>query len=574
VILSPLQLHLRFRVAILGVGLGAGLSVVAHGAQSSGGAGNGTGRAAQGFLDPSRATSAPELGPATPDSLPVFIVPYQPPPSAATERLEFEREQTIEDWTDQDHEPQPIYFPPAPPVLGAPLSGLGLYSDDVMRELAPFVCEPFYAPLSTRLSEEDLGRRLRTKLEAYRDEKAALLAELRTQLEALRMAAADERRHALAELADRQDPALAALEEAADELRREFYRTRFLGGGGDWNQFRAWRLSPDDRARDKVELRRRELRVLRAAIYYQEGMSAAQRRLLREVVMDQAAMLHAPGAGLGLPPDDSSRVIFFSPEMARLPLPAQLPADLEAMIVDYTARKDALKEELRDRLVRFDADRNATRRARAVEDLAGEQTVRLADLDELADRIREHLSPLLQAQDPGAPPALPGALEGRVAAYLRDKNELQRVAQERLAIALTAFDDAEQNSKAARKPERRAALVRSTVDAFHADHADQIAALNAEAEAIRGELVRHAATKSGANADKSVDALLRDFAEAFKRQQLAACYAEYRTAVLEPGLSPAQRRLLFDAAIVDLKLPGAVRDRQVSANETLSSLRP
>jgi hypothetical protein len=290
---------------------------------------------------------------------------------------------------------------------------------------------------------------------------------------------------------------------------------------------------------------------------------------LRELAMEQAAALHAPGAGLGLAPDEPVRVTFFSPDTARLPVPLDLPSDLEALLADYTARKDALKQELRDRLVRLDADRNATRRARSLQDLAGEQTVRLADLDVLADRIREQLAPLMQP--PAVPPVLPGALEGRVAAYLRNKSDLQRIAQERLAVALAAFDEKEKDERTAHRPGRRAAVVRAAVDAFHAEQAATITALNAEAEAIRGELARHAARSgSAAHANKSMDALLREFADAFKRQQLAALYAEYRTALLEPGLSPAQRRLLFDGAIADLRLPGAIRDQQVPADETLS----
>jgi hypothetical protein len=541
------------------------------GAQSSSSNSNtGGSRAAQRFVEPGDASA--ESTPASPaDSLPVFVVPYEPPvPATWTDQMRFEHERQVEDWMEQPAEPQAIYFPPAPPVLGAPLPGVGLYSDEIVRALAPFVGEPFYAPLSTRLAEEDLGRRTRARLGSYQNEKAALLAELRARLESVRTESPEVRFVAMAELAEQQESALAALENTADELRREFFRTRFLGGGGDWNQFRAWRLNPADHARDKAGLRWREMRVLRAAIYYQEGLSAAQRRLLRELVMDQAAILHAPGAGLGLPPGESERVIFFSPDTARLALPAGLPAELEALIVDYTARKDALKQELRDRLVRFDADRNATRRVRALHDLAGEQTVRLADLEDLAERIRERLGPLLQAQAPTAPPTLPGALEDRVAAYLREKSELQRIAQERLAVALAGFDEEEKNARTAHKPERRAAAVRAAVDTFHADHAAAIAALNAEAEAIRGELVRNAAVRPGANASKSVDALLREFAEAFKRQQSTTLYAEYRTALLEPGLSPAQRRLLFDGAIADLKLPGAIRDQQVSAEETLS----
>jgi hypothetical protein len=573
----PLVIQLRryVRVVCLGAGANALLTGALMAAQAT--PDFTTGRAAQSFTEPSPADTG---GTVPTESLPPLVVPYERPANPWADRLGYEREHLVHEWTDHPVDLQPIYFPPAPPVLGAPVPAVGLFVDETVRGLAPYVAEPFYAPLSTRLVEGDLGRRVRARLETYQGHKAALLAELRAQLQALRLESVTVRRQKLAELAAIQEPELAALEETADELRREFFRTRFFGGGGDWNQFRAWRLDPADPLRNHPELRMRELRMLRAAIYYQEGLSAGQRRLLRELVIDQAADLRVPGAGFGPPKGDTARVIFFSPDVARVALPPEMPEELEALIIDYTARKNALKQELRDRLVRLDADRNATRRTRSLEDLAGEQTVRLADLEKLADRIREQLAPLVQAQIPVAPLTLPGALEGRVAAYLRDKSELQRVAQEQLAVALAAFDLEEKNSKAPSQPERRAAAVRATVDAFHTFHADTIAALNAEAEAIRGELVRHAATPSVAaappgagaslGAGKSVDALLRDFADAFKRQQLAALYAEYHAALFEPGLSLAQRRLLFDGAVADLKLPGAIRDQQVSANEVLS----
>ena len=54
---------------------------------------------------------------------------------------------------------------------------------------------------------------------------------------------------------------------------------------------------------------------------------------------------------------------------------------------------------------------------------------------------------------------------------------------------------------------------------------------------------------------KSIDDLLRDFEEARQEQETWAKYRDYRDAVLAPGLSPAQRRLLFDAAVEQLALP-------------------
>jgi len=391
---------------------------------------------------------------------------------------------------------------------------------------------------------------------------------LRSRLAALRGSDTAARRQALAALAAEQEVALAALERTADELRREFFRARFLGGGGDWSRYRAWHLEPADLDAPRPEVRTRELRVLRAAVFYQEGLSSAQRRLVRELVMEQAAFLHVPGAGVDLPPGEAARVIFFSPDTARLPLPENLPVGLRERIDRYEREKTDLKRELRTRLVVLDADRNASRRVRALQDLAAEQNARLIGLEQMADDIREELARAGIALAPPEPPALPGALEGRVAAYLREKGELQKVAQDRLSQALAEFDRVEPDQKAAQRPTRRAAVVRSTVDAFHADHAAQIGALNAEADAIRGALAQHAAATPASSPRKSIDALITEFAEAFKRQQLASLYAEYRTAMLEPGLSPAQRRLLFDGAIADLKLPGALRSAQVTPDET------
>lgn len=563
---KPVPLAVCFRhAAICGI-VGAVLAPIGYGAETA----PATGSTARGFVEPG--PPQPDRAPLTntsTDWVPPYVVPYITPSPNLSELLKWEEDRMVREWTEQSIEPQTIYFPPAPPVLGAPLPSLGLFGDDVVRSLAPYVADPFYAPLSTRVAEEDLGRRARAHLEAYQAEKVALLTALREQLAAVRAKDPATRQRMLEDFAELQTPAIEELEATADALRRDFFRTRFLGGGGDWNQFRAWHLTPSETESHTPEWRVRELRVLRAAVYYQEGLSPAQRRLLREVVMDQAAAARVSGGGLGLPPGDPARVVFFSPETARLPLPAGLPDDVREMFAAYTAAKDGLKRELRERLVALDAERNTTRRVRSLQDLAAEQTARLAALEELADAIRVRLVQQPGMLAPPAPPALPGALEQRVALYLRDKNELQRVAQEKLAAALAEFDRNESARSTERRPTRRATVVRAAIDAFHADSAVRIAALNAEAETIRGLLVRHTANREEAAAGKSIDVLLREFADAFKQQQLASLYADYRAAVLEPGLSPPQRRLLLAGAVADLKLPGAIRDRQVTPDETL-----
>ena len=80
-------------------------------------------------------------------------------------------------------------------------------------------------------------------------------------------------------------------------------------------------------------------------------------------------------------------------------------------------------------------------------------------------------------------------------------------------------------------------------------------------EGIRRDLADYARTHpdqaTGLPADP--DALLRQFNEAAERFQSIgrqeAIYGNYRIAMLEPGLSPEQRRLLFNAALVGLAQP-------------------
>ena len=141
-----------------------------------------------------------------------------------------ERERLMREWAEQAMEPQPIYFPPAPPVLEAPLPGVGLYSDEVVRALAPYVAEPFYAPLSTRLAEEDLGRRARARLDAYQREKTAALAHLRAVLERARSQSGDVRRETLAAWGVEQAATLAA-SFAAQPHRWAEFRTRLHANG-------------------------------------------------------------------------------------------------------------------------------------------------------------------------------------------------------------------------------------------------------------------------------------------------------------------------------------------------------
>ena len=72
---------------------------------------------------------------------------------------------------------------------------------------------------------------------------------------------------------------------------------------------------------------------------------------------------------------------------------------------------------------------------------------------------------------------------------------------------------------------------------------------------IGGEL--DTLNRKQAGPEKDIDQLLQEFLQALPRQQTAELYRAYETAVFEAGLSAAQRRLLFCAALA--KLPAASR---------------
>ena len=69
--------------------------------------------------------------------------------------------------------------------------------------------------------------------------------------------------------------------------------------------------------------------------------------------------------------------------------------------------------------------------------------------------------------------------------------------------------------------------------------------------AIRGEVAQALGSPTEATVDNALYAAMR----AIHLKQTEASYDEYRIAVFEPGLSPEQRRLLFDGVIEKLDLP-------------------
>lgn len=410
--------------------------------------------------------------------------------------------------------------------------------------MAAFVNEPFYPVLSIRLAAEDLPQRLQLELDAYRAAKIELQNELRSTIVRLKGADPGARQHELAELARMQTPRIAALETTAGHLRSDLQRGGLYGlfaGRGDWNEYRNWRLESKSAGPSRADTLQMEFEVMRAAVYYQDGLSSAQRRLVREIAMELQAEVRQSEMGAQPAPDAS--LVFFLPETARIRLSANLPAGLATKLAAFLAAKKELKAELRATLYSYD-EKSDRERTQVLARLAEKQAPRIAALEELAEDIRRGLADVADMPGPPAPPMLPPELEARISTYRGHKLELLKA----LHAVLASPDPAGRLSG-------RRDQVREQVAAFNRENTVRFAELNKEKGGLREALAQYMRTLGAARDQKSIDGLLEEFENARQQQEIWDRYRDYQAAVLMPGLSAEQRRLLYDAAIEELALP-------------------
>ena len=476
----------------------------------------------------------------------------------------------------------PVFFPPLPPRLDEYLEPPALQQSRRVApaELAAYVNEPFYAPLSTRLSQNDLKPRLRALLDTYRTAKSALQNELHTRLAALESAEPAVRERELAAFAVQQTPRIAALEKSADELRADLIEGGLFSESADWNDHRSWQLGVSQ-FRSSTEAILAQYQVMRAAVFYQKGLLPAQRRLAREIAIELAEIggqLMTNGEAVTDPVAyaDSNPPLFFSPETARVRLPPSLPVDIAREVSMYEHDKSALKQELRAALYAGDGAHFAFLRTHALEGLAQRQEPRIAALEALAEKIRHDL-----AFEVGAAPAatvapLPPTLTARLAALIEDKrnahnNVLALVDQIKRLISVTRVDASQDPGGRPKlsvvvSPEDRTEAklkpVRELVARYNAENLSRLDAIEKENAALHRDVVDF--VRAGPrvdDAEKTATELLDQATSAIERRDESVRYKDYRTAVFEPGLSPEQRRLLFDGALValDLPLPGSER---------------
>jgi hypothetical protein len=246
-----------------------------------------------------------------------------------------------------------------------------------------------------------------------------------------------------------------------------------------------------------------------------------------------------------------------------------MPRELEQKIQAYQDEKAALKAELREVLYKQDRAFFAFKRVNALKALAAQQAARLARVEEVAEEIR---AGLVLLPNPAKPPTIPVPREvaSRVSRYMNDKIAWQRTMLARQEALRNEFPEdrvefvrqrdsivlqivANRRSTPEQKAKREAAI--AELATFNATQAKGYVAMARDKEKIQAELLAIASSLAGRSAHKSIELLLAEFAYAFTQQERWERYADYETAVLQPGLSPEQRRLLFGSALASLDLP-------------------
>ncbi len=456
-----------------------------------------------------------------------------------------------------------IFYPPNPPPLGRAIAPATTapQRNAAPPELAAYLNEIFYPPLSTRLVTKSLSKKLQTQLEQYRANKLALQTELRAELDRLRDADPATRINGLSALAQRQAARLAELEKAAEQLRRDL-----IDADNTWTAQRQWRLGDNDRRGfSPFEI----AQVMRGYAFYQNGLLPAQRRLLREIALE--LMMAADNTASA---EAAQPYIFFPPEPARVLLPDDMPDDVAAKLAAYQTKKSLLKKQLYDAVYAHDGQKLSFFH-NTLKTLAEQQAGPLAELETMAEEIRRGLTSTRDASQIAEQSPLPPLLHSRVAALMANYTQLQRETSEQVEAILASAKGLPMQAtyrfegdglKYLVIPTRvgrgyggtpnqevlnQILEVRTRIGNVANDYGQRVVQMIAEKDAIRAEVAQ---TLGGARA-VSVDNALMAAMRVATAKETEGMYREYRLAVFQPGMSPEQRRLLFDAVMERLDLP-------------------
>jgi hypothetical protein len=276
------------------------------------------------------------------------------------------------------------------------------------------------------------------------------------------------------------------------------------------------------------------LSSLKADVYYRDGLSPAQRGLIRELILGITDSLNGTA--------HSKELFFpFSPDTSAIVLPQNPPRDLYASLLAYREERSSLEQALLRALYPKEDDPNDPHGAASLRALAIEQAPRFASLEVQAEEIRHKLAALGDPDRLPEMPTIPADLQARITAYRNEKLVLQKA-------LLARVGDVKRTGNLAVDTES----IRQGIAAFTSENADRYAALGKMRDTIRTDLSK---LESGGAAPLSPDAMVAQFSDSLKKLENYWNYRDYRIAVLQPGLSPEQRRLLFDGALQKLALP-------------------
>ncbi|MSU48053.1 MAG: hypothetical protein EXS37_03020 [Opitutus sp.] len=493
---------------------------------------------------------------------------------AAAQDSGFSGMDTRSQYREMRSEALPIFFPPNPPPIDRPIARstapAGRYP--APPELALYVNELFYPPLGTRIHTKTLSEKLRLRVEQYHAAKVALQNELRAELERLRDTDRATRLTELNAFSQRQAPRIAELENTAEQLRRDLITSE-----QSWSAVRQWRLGDNDRRGfSPVEI----AQVMRGYAFYQSGLLPAQRRLLREISIELAMASDSTENATTAQP-----YLFFPPEPARVLLPNDLPADVAAKIAAYQTQKSRIKKELYDAVYKYDGLKLAFLRPNALKALAEKQTPTLGELDRLAEEIRLALTQVAEPAAIAERSPLPPVLHGRVTELMANYASVQKDAGAQVETVIAGarglpmqatyrFDG--DGLKFIVIPTRgarggppgggpsggpggvpsadvlaRITEVRTQISAIAETYGKRVAELINEKDAIRKDVAQTMGTTKAQTLDNALYAAMR----VATARETEGLYRDYRVAVFQPGLSPAQRQLLFDGVVERLNLP-------------------
>ena len=459
----------------------------------------------------------------------------------------------------------PVFFPPNPPPLGRAVSAVAAPTGRLVPppELANYVNEPFYPQLGSRLITKSLNDKLRAQLQHYRTAKQKLQEELQAEIERVKDLDPQARITELSAFARRQTPRVVELEQTADQLRRDLYHRDYA-----WTAYREWRLADNPRrGYSPLEI----AQVMRSYAFYQNGLLPAQRRLLREIAVELQMAAETTEKAAAAQPH-----IFFPPEPARVLFPDDAPAEVAAKLAAYQTKKAQLKKELYDAIYSHDGERFSFLSG-TLRKLVEKQTPRLNELEVLAEDIRKGLAAVPEPERVSERSPLPPSLQRRVSAIVTQLSDAQKEATTKIQDILARSRDVPMQtnhrfdadglkfvviaSRAGRgsrsgptlSPEdaARVEAVRNEFTAVANDYGRRLAELVNEKDALAEEIGQALGTTRP-------DAINQAFSTALRvatARENEAAYRGYWVAVFQPGLSPEQRRLLFDGVIEKLGLP-------------------